>query len=330
MFRLPIILFLGIDLLTAAVIAGESAAASGNGKQIYEYYCYQCHGYDGTAKTQAGLYLDPRPRDFSITSPQALSRAAMLHTVRNGRPGTAMVGFARVLNTGQMEAVVDYIRQQLMVTNPRPGRYHTEANGWPDHERYIAAYPFATGELSLATPWAELNETQRAGRKLFLTACITCHDPGGSHASAPIWQLRAVSFPRNPYSQQTDIDALSGASVYARHEQPTPEQGLDERERQGRRLYLQNCAFCHAPDGSARNWIGSFLEPHPRDFTAAGFIDDRTDEQLQQVIDKGLPGTSMPAWGQVLAPDQIEAVISYLRRAFGSNREMTPSPPDVK
>ena len=287
------------------------------GGEIYNYYCYQCHGYSGDAKTLASTYLDPKPRNFTATKLESLTRESMLKAVREGRPGTAMVSFTSVLNEYDIEAVVGYVRDNLMSNNSRTRRYHTDENGWPEHGRFSIAFPFVTGEILLDTPWEKFNAEQRAGKHLYMTACITCHDHGKAELSRPIWEIRSVSYPRKHYSHRMEnVDALSGASVHLLHEEPIPETGLNSQEKQGRRLYLDNCAFCHAPDGSARNWIGSFLSDRPRDFTADNFIDQTDDENLRQVILEGLPGTSMSAWGQVLTMEQVNAIIAFLKRSF--------------
>lgn len=286
------------------------------GEQVYNYYCYQCHGYAGDARTLASTYLKPEPRDFSRTAPDQLSVERMLDAVRHGRPGTAMAGFAQVLRPEQIEAVVGFIRREFMAAGRSNGRYHTAANGWPEHRRYAAAFPFATGEIPLDTPWDGLDASQRQGKRLYMTACITCHDRARVSDPGPVWEPRAVSFPRRHYSHKAP-DALSGASPYRLHERSPVLDGLSGQERRGQALYLQNCAFCHAPDGTGRNWIGSFLEPHPRDLTDPAIVRAMTREQLRAVIREGLPGTSMPAWKHILREPQLSDLVAYVKRAFG-------------
>ena len=81
----------------------------------------------------------------------------------------------------------------------------------------------------------------------------------------------------------------------------------------GAALFQQNCAFCHGADGTGRNWIGSFLEPHARDLTAEAIINQATN-RLENVVRNGVEGTSMPAWKHVLNDEQISDVINYLKR----------------
>ncbi|RMD78443.1 MAG: hypothetical protein D6809_05805, partial [Gammaproteobacteria bacterium] len=271
------------------------------------------------------------PRDFTTSAARReLDRARMLRAVREGRPGTAMRPFAGILGPEEMEAVVDYIRATFMAGRPPPGaRYHSAANGWPEHRRrYGAAYPFVLGQIPLDRPDEALSEAQRRGKRLYLEACISCHDRPRVRRQGPRWAPRPVSFPRaaprTPREGATGVDALSGASPFARHLRAPRLAGLSPEERRGEALYQAWCSFCHAPDGTARHWIGRFLDPPPRDFTDPRWGLDRA--ALERAIREGVPGTAMPAWGRVLGEADIRALAAYLDRAFGVARRARPSP----
>lgn len=331
----------------AFVCPGEPAGASdraylSQGREIFNFYCYQCHGYAGDAQTVAAAYLRPRPLDFSRTSRDSLTREAMIAAVRNGKAGTAMMSFARVLDSAQSLAVVDYIRGTLMSGSVGKPRYHTTENGWPGHERYSAAFPFATGALPIDTPWETLNREQRQGRRMFVSACATCHEGRSRHAEGLVWEPRAVSFPRSadtcldchlgrpqellplsraPYHPVAPAEQgatfapkrMPPASPYPQHARAAEPSGLTDSETRGRALFLANCAFCHAADGTGRNWIGSFLEPGPRDLSDARIFRTVTADQLRRVVRDGVQGTSMPAWKDVLSERQIADVVDFLR-----------------
>ena len=111
-------------------------------------------------------------------------------------------------------------------------------------------------------------------------------------------------------------DAATLAATYLVHDRKPELRNPSPLERQGETLYQTNCAFCHAADGTAKSWIGRFLEPHPRDLTDPAAMSGMTRERLARVIADGLDGTSMPAWKAVLAPREIDAVIAYMNRAF--------------
>lgn len=300
-----------------APVAVATADRHEQGRKIYNFRCYYCHGYSGDAKTLAATYLDPKPRNFAATTGNALSRERMLEALEKGRPGTAMKSFATALGRDEREAVTDFVRREFMERKAENTRYHTAQNGWPDHRKYAAAFPFATHELALDTPWEALTPEQQAGKRLYLSSCISCHDRARVAETGKPWDSRPLSYPRNHYSPAAPkIDAMASASPYALHDQAPRLNNLSALEKKGEALFQGNCAFCHAADGTGRNWIGSFLEPHPRDLTDRDFMARMTRARLRHVIREGLPGTSMPAWKSVLTEQEIQAITAYVARAF--------------
>ena len=240
----------------------------------------------------------------------------MLEAVRNGVPDSAMMAFDSVLNEAEIAAVVDFVNEAFIRKRRGNTRYHTPENGWADHDRYRDAFPFALGQVALDTPWERLSAAERRGRRLFMSACVTCHDRAVVRDEGPMWNPRPVSIPRAGYDPNRAgraSDALSGATPYARHDRRPTRADLDTQQRLGERLFQGNCAFCHGADGTGRNWIGSFLEPHPRDLTA---LRDHSHAHLREVIREGLPGTTMSAWKFVLTDAEIDAIIAYVLRAF--------------
>lgn len=324
------------DVKQAVAETAAKAVASTNaqielGRRIYNFRCYYCHGYSGDARTLAASWLTPKPLDFSSAAPDVYSRDRMMYSVQFGRPGTAMVSFSSVLNTDEIAAVVEFVRQEFMIGKRKNTRYHTEENGWHDHQRYAAAFPFTSGEIPLDTPWELLTPEQVVGKKLFMSTCVSCHDRARVNNPEIVWDARPVSYPRNQYSPgdniapngdnqhgtgEKSLDAITSASPYLIHERAPVLYNLSESERRGEDLFQHNCAFCHAADGTARNWIGSFMEPHPRDLTHSAAMDSMTKARLRNVIRDGLPDTSMPAWKSVLSEQQVQDIVAYVSRAF--------------
>jgi len=245
----------------------------------------------------------------------------MIEAVTNGRAKTAMKSFSRSLSSKDIEAVVDFVRLEFMTNKAKNTRYHTVKNGWPDHEKYKPAFPFALGVIALDTPWDSLTEDQQAGKRIYLQSCVTCHDRARVDDEGAIWELRAVSFPRNQYSHKNVGDKVSPdtntqASPYAKHDVAPVVENLSESERRGEKLFQDNCSFCHAADGTGKNWIGSFLDSHPRNLTDGTFMETMTRDRLKKVIQDGLPGTTMSAWKQVLKEDEIDSIIDYISKVF--------------
>jgi cytochrome c oxidase cbb3-type subunit 3 len=299
---------------------------------VYNFRCYFCHGYSGDAKTLAASFLNPKPRNFNETSPTKLSRNRMIDAVTHGKVGTAMKGFSKTLSADEISLVVDFVRKEFMVNQARNTFYHTKANGWENHQRYKDAFPFATGEIPLDAPDASLSASEIKGRALFMASCVTCHDRARVNDEGALWNAYAVSFPRNQYSHKegkasegltsvgnvSDVDTVSAATVYAKHDIAPVIPDLSDEERAGEKLFQSNCAFCHGADGTGKNWIGSFLQPNPRNLTDAIFMNTMSRQRLRQVIRDGLENSTMPAWKNVLSAEQIDNIVSYVNRAFHS------------
>jgi cytochrome c oxidase cbb3-type subunit 3 len=325
---------MGLDVMGPRAAAANTAAPPPSatdthelGRRVYNFRCYFCHGYSGDAKTLAATYLVPPPRAFNQSSADEWPRARIAAAVRHGRAGTAMAAFSNVLDAREIDAVAAFVEREFVRERAPNTRYHTAENGWPAHERHAAAFPFARGEIALDAPDESLDAPQRAGRRVFMAACISCHDRARVADEGPVWAARPLSYPRLGFvpgqPNTPPVDAVSSASVYAKHEVAPKIEGLTHEQQRGQALFQANCAFCHGADGSGKNWIGQFMEPKARDLTA---YDARTMPQarLKQVIREGLPGTSMPAWRHVLDSGEIDALAAYVQRAL-----MQPASPMV-
>lgn len=309
-----VILFFTHGMLLAAEFK-MPANDLAQGRQIYNYRCYYCHGYSGDAKTLAARFLIPKPRDFSKSSLALLTKEQMVTMVTHGRKNTAMTSFTKFLTADEISLVVDFIRQEFMQNKLENTRYHTKENGWPDHDKYRAAFPFATGEIALDIKQESLTKQQKMGLSLYLSSCITCHDNSRVNDAGAIWQTQSISFPRNNYSF-TDFDGFTGASTYQIHDTFALLNSDTSAVKQGEQLFRDNCAFCHAMDGSGQNWIGSFLENKPQNLQDEKFMKYVDRKVLKIMIQKGKVNTSMPAWESVLSEQEIDAIISYINAAF--------------
>ena len=86
----------------------------------------------------------------------------------------------------------------------------------------------------------------------------------------------------------------------------------------GKSVYEKKCALCHGDKGDGKGPAADLLEPRPRDFTT-GVYKIRTtvgkvptDQDLFDVITRGMPGTFMPAW-DVLAEKDRWSLVAYLK-----------------
>jgi mono/diheme cytochrome c family protein len=82
-------------------------------------------------------------------------------------------------------------------------------------------------------------------------------------------------------------------------------------------IYMMLCQRCHAAQGDGFGIIQSNLANFPRPFRKnADFFRSISDKRIVESIDKGIPGTSMPPYGELLERDTINSVIDLLFRVF--------------
>lgn len=85
------------------------------------------------------------------------------------------------------------------------------------------------------------------------------------------------------------------------------QEGDDQKQFElGAQIYAENCAVCHGEDGQGR--IGATL--------AKDWPSIRPDLRVRDTIERGIPGTLMPAWGQVSGGPfnerEIDALVFYI------------------
>jgi len=87
----------------------------------------------------------------------------------------------------------------------------------------------------------------------------------------------------------------------------------------GHRIYARTCAACHGVTGQGNGPGAVDLDPAPRDFTQAQFRFRTTPtgqppaaHDIERTIRHGLPGTAMPAFGEVLSAREIADLTVYL------------------
>lgn len=115
----------------------------------------------------------------------------------------------------------------------------------------------------------------------------------------------------------TSMDAYYAANPLV---PPTPAELLAgaanaETVQKGSARFTRTCAPCHGEQ--AQGLIGPNL-------TDDRWIHGGTVEQIFQSVAKGWPAKGMPPWGRALKPDEISALVSYVRSLQGSN------PPNAK
>lgn len=104
-------------------------------------------------------------------------------------------------------------------------------------------------------------------------------------------------FEANPLVPPSPVDLLAGAAN-------------PEVLETGRARFVRTCAACHGEQ--AQGLIGPNL-------TDDRWIHGGAVEQIFQSVAKGWPAKGMPPWGRVVTPEELAALVSYVRSIQGSN-----------
>jgi mono/diheme cytochrome c family protein len=96
-------------------------------------------------------------------------------------------------------------------------------------------------------------------------------------------------------------------------------------EEKGKVLYDQWCSSCHGDKGDGKGPAADFVWPKPRDFTKGTYKFKTTasgepiaDTDIIRTIRDGNPGTSMPAFEDLLTSEQIWKASLYIYDATGN------------
>lgn len=113
-----------------------------------------------------------------------------------------------------------------------------------------------------------------------------------------------------------------------------PDTGSDAQRDAGKKLYLKNCSQCHGDKGDGEGYAAVHLRPKPRNFTSGKFKIRTTPtgalpthQDLVNIIRRGMPYTSMPAWPNF--SDEEVSELAYFITTFSpdfSNPEKEPKP----
>ena len=180
--------YIRANFMTSHNISRANPTTSGDqtGKKIYAETCSVCHGEDGSGALWGKTSLNPQPVNF--TDPAAtkyLTRERMIASVTNGRPGTAMTAFDSQLSPTQVEAVVDYIQSDFILSQGQ----HTSKQQTSDRaastvgmavlhgqtEAIDNTHRSVIGHETSKTLTTELNGDATTGKAYYIQNCTACH-----------------------------------------------------------------------------------------------------------------------------------------------------------
>jgi len=149
--------------------------------------------------------------------------------------------------------------------------------------------------------------------------------------TSPTFALRTAGKPR---AFVAALIALLCAALTGHGRAAAPDVGTDAQRESGKKLYLKYCSQCHGEKGDGEGYAAVHLRPRPRNFTTAKFKIRTTPngslpthQDLVNVIRRGMPYTSMPAWPNF--SDSEVSDIAYFLTTFSpqfSDPERVPQP----
>jgi mono/diheme cytochrome c family protein len=273
----------------------QELAKHSAGQKIYAKNCSVCHGDNGQTAFWAKSGLNPQPRNFTTAKARKeLTRERMIHSVTNGRPGTAMMPHKKRLTSKQIEQVVDYIRTAFM-TGPTSDE---TAQSSPSTAKQSQPSSASKPQVMQGHP-AMPGFTPPSGA----TAGARSNPHQGPHTGGMPGMTGGMPGPSPGPLAKVDMSV------------PMPK-GLHGDVAKGKAFYMDNCFTCHGVKGDGNGPRADFNTPRPRNFTSDESRRILNRERLFHSITNGRVGTVMPAWGKVLNDQQIANVAEFVFTTF--------------
>jgi mono/diheme cytochrome c family protein len=105
------------------------------------------------------------------------------------------------------------------------------------------------------------------------------------------------------------LGSVLAASAWSLTAQSVSAAGGDAAK--GKPIFQSKCVSCHGPEGRGDGPVGKALKPPAGDFSSAE-SKKKSPEELQKIIENGVPKTSMVAWGKQLNETEVQDVLAYV------------------
>jgi sulfur oxidation c-type cytochrome SoxX len=274
-------------------------------KLFYQMNCYGCHKIEGMSEGTLGPELTEAGKKFKVDY--------LWESIVEPRANLA-TSFMPKFNLGD-----DDVKALVVFLKSRRGVNFAETS----LDRYKAHVANAAVVIPPGTAGEQAGQQLLADR-----ACTACHKLGDRDGGiAPdlsyeglirddAWMMDHFKNPRSRIPDsimpsfrfpEQDFQHLTTylASLKA---PPRPMAPAD--------TYKALCERCHGDKGDGNGKVAWYLDPSPRDFTRAAFMNSKPRDRFVSSIRGGVPGTSMPPWGKILDAGQADAVLGYVLDTF--------------
>ena len=79
----------------------------------------------------------------------------------------------------------------------------------------------------------------------------------------------------------------------------------------GKALFQKKCITCHGPEGKGDGPMGKMVKPPAADFTSPA-SKKKSEDELRNTIENGVPTTAMVAWKKSLSNAEIQDLLAYV------------------
>ena len=119
---------------------------------------------------------------------------------------------------------------------------------------------------------------------------------------------------------EREVDLITADNPYRELEQSDPE-AFERHVDNGRRVYFENCFYCHGDSMGGDGMFAHALNPIPSNFNDSGVLPMLQESFIFWRIAKGAPGlpegggpwdSAMPAWEKFLTEEEMWDVVLFL------------------
>ena len=343
-------------LMLATGPSWAAASDDENTARLYAETCSVCHGEKGDGNSHASAGLKPPPKNFTThEAKQILTREYMVQIIRDGKPGTAMMGFASQLTEKQISSLADFIRTRFMPDTT--GKSIVGQSGSTGKSIYALTCSVCHGEDGSGAVWGKsslnpppvnfrLQDRIRDLPRERMIHSVTNGRPGTAMTAFKT-QLSTeeiasvVDYIRSAFMIESDAttadvsqppaastvgmavlhdsmkesDTLQKKTDTTLFDQPISAE-LNGNAVNGEIYYMQNCTACHGTDGKGNGPRAYFIYPRPRNFQHPASKARFNRPELFSAIKKGVIGREMPAWEKVMSDQQIADITEYVFQTF--------------
>jgi mono/diheme cytochrome c family protein len=274
-------------------------------KLFYQMNCYGCHKIEGMSEGTLGPELTEAGKKFKVDY--------LWESIVEPRANLA-TSFMPKFNLGD-----DDVKALVIFLKSRRGVNFAETS--------LDRYKAHVANAAVVIPPGTAGE--QAGQQLVTDrACTACHKLGDRDGGiAPdlsyeglirddAWLMDHFKNPRSripdsimPSFRFPEEDFQRLTTYLGSLKTPPKQMAAGD-------TYKALCERCHGEKGDGNGKVAWYLDPSPRDFTRAAFMNSKPRDRFVNSIRSGVPGTSMPPWGKILDAGQADAVLGYVLATF--------------